>query len=48
MQAEEYMKTKHIAMRAVDTERSYEKGLAGFLDDKSYRPGFGAYGRPAT
>jgi trans-feruloyl-CoA hydratase/vanillin synthase len=48
MQAEEYMKTKHIAMRAVDTEHSYEKGLTGFLDDKSYRPGFGAYDRPTA
>lgn len=42
-QAEEYMGAKTIALRSTDPERSREKGMKQFLDDKSYRPGFGAF-----
>ena len=33
------------ALRATDTERSWDKGLGQFLDDKSYRPGLGEFRR---
>ena len=46
-QAEEYMAAKGTALRATDPEKSREKGMKQFLDDKSYRPGFGAYNRNA-
>jgi feruloyl-CoA hydratase/lyase len=44
-QAEEYMSAKSVALRASDPERGREKGLKQFLDDKTYRPGFGAFKR---
>jgi trans-feruloyl-CoA hydratase/vanillin synthase len=46
-QAEEYMGAKSIALRASDPEKGREKGLKQFLDDKTYRPGFGGYERNA-
>ncbi len=44
-QAEEYMGAKGTALRATDPEKGREEGTKQFLDDKSYRPGFGAYQR---
>jgi trans-feruloyl-CoA hydratase/vanillin synthase len=45
-QAEEYMAAKAIALRATDPEKGREEGMKQFLDQKSFRPGFGAYQRP--
>ncbi|MBI2987453.1 MAG: p-hydroxycinnamoyl CoA hydratase/lyase [Deltaproteobacteria bacterium] len=44
-QAEDYMGAKSTALRATDPEKGREEGTKQFLDDKTYRPGFGAYGR---
>jgi trans-feruloyl-CoA hydratase/vanillin synthase len=44
-QAEDYMGAKGTALRATDSEKGREKGMKQFLDDKTYRPGFGAYSR---
>lgn len=44
-QAEDYMAAKGTALRATDPERGREEGTKQFLDDKTYRPGFGAYSR---
>lgn len=44
-QAEDYMAAKGVALRATDPEKGREEGTKQFLDDKSYRPGFGAYQR---
>jgi trans-feruloyl-CoA hydratase/vanillin synthase len=46
-QAEDYMAAKETALRATDPEKGREKGIKQFLDDKTYRPGFGAYNRKA-
>jgi len=46
-QAEEYMAAKGIALKASDPERGQEKGIKQFVDEKKYRPGFGAYDRKA-
>jgi trans-feruloyl-CoA hydratase/vanillin synthase len=45
-QAEEYMGAKSTALRATDPEKGREHGMSQFLDDKTYRPGFGEYKRP--
>ena len=44
-QAEDYMAAKGAALRAMDPEKGREEGTRQFLDEKSYRPGFGAYQR---
>jgi trans-feruloyl-CoA hydratase/vanillin synthase len=44
-QAEDYMMGKSAEMRMRDTDRGRDKGIAQFIDEKSYRPGFGAYRR---
>ncbi|TAK06606.1 p-hydroxycinnamoyl CoA hydratase/lyase [bacterium] len=44
-QAEDYMAAKGAALRATDPEKGREEGTKQFLDEKSYRPGFGAYQR---
>ncbi len=44
-QAAEYLSAKGIALRATDPEKSREAGMKQFLDDKTYRPGFGVYKR---
>jgi trans-feruloyl-CoA hydratase/vanillin synthase len=44
-QAEEYMMAKSAEMRMRDTDHGRDKGIQQFIDDKSYRPGFGAYRR---
>ena len=43
--AEDYLFAKLDQMRFLDPEKGREKGMAQFLDDKSYRPGLGAYRR---
>jgi trans-feruloyl-CoA hydratase/vanillin synthase len=45
VQAADYLDAKQTAMRAADTEGSWNKGLGKFLDEKSYRPGLGTYRR---
>jgi trans-feruloyl-CoA hydratase/vanillin synthase len=45
MQAADYLDAKLTAMKAGDTEGSWDKGLGQFLDEKSYRPGLGAFRR---
>ncbi len=44
-QAADYLQAKSQELRFVDAERGREKGMSQFLDDKSYRPGFGPYAR---
>lgn len=44
-QAEDYMAAKATALRATDPEKGREEGTRQFLDDKTYRPGLGAYKR---
>ncbi|HEX9444445.1 MAG TPA: enoyl-CoA hydratase-related protein, partial [Candidatus Binatia bacterium] len=44
-QAEDFMSAKSAALAANDPERGREKGMKQFLDDKTYRPGMGAYNR---
>jgi trans-feruloyl-CoA hydratase/vanillin synthase len=44
-QAEDYMAAKVNALRFSDPERGRDTGMKQFLDDKTYRPGFGAYKR---
>ena len=41
----EYLTAKLDQTTMVDPERGREKGLAGFLDDKSFKPGLGNYKR---
>jgi trans-feruloyl-CoA hydratase/vanillin synthase len=38
-QAYEYIQAKSEQLRYRDTEGTRAKGLKGFLDDKSYKPG---------
>jgi feruloyl-CoA hydratase/lyase len=44
-QAADYLAAKSQEMRFQDKEGGRAKGLSQFLDDKSYRPGFGPYAR---
>jgi trans-feruloyl-CoA hydratase/vanillin synthase len=44
-QASDYLNAKSDALRFVDKEDSRSQGMKQFLDDKSYRPGFGAFKR---
>ena len=46
-QAEDYLAAKGVALRATDPERGREEGIKQFIDEKKYRPGFGAYQRSA-
>ncbi len=46
-QAEEYMMAKAVALRAVDPDEGYDKGISRFIDEKKYRPGFGHYNENA-
>ena len=43
--AEDYLFAKIDQMRFLDPENGRDKGMAQFLDEKSYRPGLGAYRR---
>ncbi|MFD3430782.1 p-hydroxycinnamoyl CoA hydratase/lyase [Nocardia fluminea] len=42
-QSEDYLYAKLDQSRTLDIEGGREKGLSQFLDDKSYRPGLGAF-----
>jgi trans-feruloyl-CoA hydratase/vanillin synthase len=44
-QAQDYLNAKSDALRFVDKEGSREEGMKQFLDDKSYRPGYGHFKR---
>ena len=44
-QAADYLAAKSDALRFVDKEDSRAQGMKQFLDDKSYRPGLGAFKR---
>jgi len=44
-QASDYLNAKSDALRFNDKENSRTLGMKQFLDDKSYRPGFGAFKR---
>jgi trans-feruloyl-CoA hydratase/vanillin synthase len=44
-QAADYLQAKSQEMRFQDKEGGRSKGLSQFLDDKSYRPGYGPYVR---
>jgi feruloyl-CoA hydratase/lyase len=43
--AEEYLFAKIDQSRFLDPERGRDRGMAQFLDEKSYKPGLGAYRR---
>jgi trans-feruloyl-CoA hydratase/vanillin synthase len=43
--AEDYLFAKLDQLRFLDAEKGREKGMAQFLDEKSYRPGLSAYRR---
>ena len=44
-QAYEYLTAKSAWLRQTDPERGRDKGIRQFIDEKRYRPGFGAYHR---
>jgi trans-feruloyl-CoA hydratase/vanillin synthase len=44
-QAGDYLGAKSDALKYTDKENGREKGMAQFLDDKTYRPGLGEYNR---
>ena len=44
-QASDYLQSKSQEMRFQDKEGGRAKGMSQFLDDKSYRPGYGPYAR---
>ena len=46
-QAADYLLAKEREMRFLDTERGREQAMTQFLDDKTYRPGYGTYQRDA-
>ena len=43
--AEDYLFAKVDQMRLLDPEKGRQKGMSQFLDEKTYRPGLGAYRR---
>jgi len=45
-QAHEYLMAKSGELRARDKENGYSQGIKQFVDDKSFKPGLGAYKRP--
>jgi len=44
-QAADYLSAKSDALRFVDKEDSRNQGMKQFLDEKTYRPGLGAFKR---
>jgi trans-feruloyl-CoA hydratase/vanillin synthase len=44
-QAADYLNAKSDALKLNDKENSRQEGMKQFLDDKSYRPGFGHFQR---
>src|SRR5580700_4915582 len=47
-QAADYLTAKSAALSATDKEGGREQGMKQFLDDKTYRPGMGAFKRTKT
>ena len=50
-QASDYLNAKSDALKFNDKENSRQEGMRQFLDEKTYRPGFGHFKRkkaPAT
>jgi trans-feruloyl-CoA hydratase/vanillin synthase len=45
-QAHEYLMAKSNELRVRDRENGYAQGIKQFIDDKTFKPGFGAYQRP--
>lgn len=45
-QAHEYLMAKSAELRARDKEDGYRQGIKQFIDEKTYKPGLGAYNRP--
>ena len=43
--AQEYLMAKSNELRARDREDGYAQGIKQFIDDKTFKPGFGAYDR---
>ncbi|MEX0827735.1 MAG: hypothetical protein WD005_02165, partial [Haliea sp.] len=43
VEAEDYLNAKSAALRASDKGKAREQGMSRFLDEKSFRPGFGAF-----
>ena len=43
--ANDYLMAKNDQARLLDPEQGREQGLKQFLDEKSYKPGLGAYRR---
>jgi len=46
-QAADYLQAKSQELRFLDREKGREKGMSQFLDDKTYRPGYGPHARSA-
>jgi len=46
-QAADYLLAKEREMRFMDTEGGREQAMTQFLDEKTYRPGYGEYRRDA-
>jgi len=47
-QAQDYLNAKSDALKLNDKEGSRQEGMKQFLDDKTYRPGFGHFKRKKT
>jgi trans-feruloyl-CoA hydratase/vanillin synthase len=47
-QAQDYIAAKASQLRGRDGEGGRNAGIAQFLDDKSFKPGLGAYKRPGS
>ncbi|TMJ24326.1 MAG: p-hydroxycinnamoyl CoA hydratase/lyase [Alphaproteobacteria bacterium] len=47
-QAADYLNAKSDALKYIDKENSRGEGMKQFLDEKTYRPGFGAFKREKT
>jgi trans-feruloyl-CoA hydratase/vanillin synthase len=45
-QAHEYLMAKSNELKARDRENGYAQGIKQFVDEKTYKPGLGAYQRP--
>jgi feruloyl-CoA hydratase/lyase len=40
-QAEDYLAAKGAQIKLADPENGYDQGIKQFIDDKTYKPGFG-------
>lgn len=44
-QAEDYLAAKAAQIKITDAEKGYDQGIKQFIDDKTYKPGFGPMAR---